>query len=334
MSEHMDHTQETHNAPSAQTKAVGLGAEKSKTPEGGGGYGAPELGAKGEFTRGVWVVAYREVLRLWRDRPRMFSSLFLPLLLFVILGAGFGKVIGAMSPNVNFIQFLFPGIVAQTVFMTSLFSGLSVVWDREFGFMKELLVAPISRSGIVVGKVVGGAALALAQGFIILGVAPVVGIAITLPMLANLAVLLVIVSMAMSTLGILIASRMRSQQGFQVVMQLLILPLMFLSGVFFPLNNVPEWLQVASLLNPLTYGVDAIRHAFLDPQALLMGIDSMQVGDSSSMLMAKLMQSSDSANLGVVIQGHTMTMWQDAAVMAFSGVITGALAVWAFTQQD
>ena len=267
----------------------------------------------GEFFRGLWVVAYRELLRLAHDRARLLSSLAQPLLFFVMFGAGFGRLIGGMTPGVNFIQFLFPGIIAQTVFMTSIFSGLSVVWDREFGFLRELLVAPISRFGIVAGKVLGGAILALIQAAAILCLAPVLGVHLTLGIVLTVTPLLVLFSFALSSLGILMASRIGSQQGFQMMMQLFIMPMIFLSGAFFPLNRAPEWLSLVSRLNPLTYGVDAIRHAFLDPTAGAGG---------------------HALPFSVVWFGHPMTVWQDAAIMGAIGIVLLAAAIKAFATQE
>lgn len=269
-----------------------------------------------EFVRGFWVVAYREIVRLVRDRSRMISSFAMPILFLIIFGAGFNRTIGGLAPGVNFIQFLFPGIVAQTVFMNSIFSGLSVVWDREFGFLRELLIAPISRTGIVFGKMLGGAGVALAQGILILALAPFVKVTLTVALVLKLLPLLALLALTLSSLGILLATRMRSQQGFQVLMQLLIFPMIFISGVFFPLNNVPGWLKAISELNPLTYGVDAIRQLFLAGQALPGGAPLSAAG------------------LGLTILGHTMTLWEDVLVMAAVGAVLMGLAVASFSRQE
>lgn len=292
-----------------QAAATGEAAQAvTARPQGrAGGFG-------GEFVRGFWVVAYRELLRLGHDRARLISSLAQPLLFFVMFGAGFGRLIGGMTPGVNFIQFLFPGIVAQTVFMTSIFSGLSVVWDREFGFLRELLVAPISRSGIVAGKIFGGAVIAVVQAAAVLILAPFLKVHLTAGILLTVAPLLVLFSLTLSSLGILLASRIGSQQGFQMMMQLFIMPMIFLSGAFFPLNRVPGWLSFISRLNPLTYGVDAIRHAFLDP--------TIPAGAHAVM------------PFGVIWFGHVMTVWQDAAIMAVIGLVLLAAAIRAFATQE
>jgi ABC-2 type transport system permease protein len=275
---------------------------------------APTTPPSGEFVRGFVVVANRELTRLLHDRARMISSLAQPLMFFVIFGAGFNRMISSASlaPGIGFIQFLFPGIVAQTVFMTSIFSGLSVVWDREFGFLRELLVAPISRLGIVFGKVVGSTILAMIQATIIMLLAPLLHVQVTLAMLLLLYPMLALVSLSMSCLGILLASRMRSQQAFQMVMQLFIFPMIFLSGIFFPLTNVPGWLSTISKFNPLTYGVDAVRHVFLDPVTSAAG----------------------HRYVGVVVFGHPMEIFSESIIMLASSVIMLMLALWAFSRQE
>ncbi len=260
-----------------------------------------------DVLRGIWVIAYRELLRFVQERSRLLSSFAMPLLFLVIFGAGFTRTIGTMTPGVDFVQFIFPGIIAMTVLMNSVMSGLSVVWDREFGFLKEILVAPLGRTGIVLGKAVGSATVAVLQGTVMLLLAPLVGVKVTPLLVVQLVPLLVIISVSLSGLGILVASRMRSQQGFQLIVQLIIFPLIFLSGVFFPVNNVPVWLEVFSKANPLTYGVDAIRQLFLAGSAEV---------------------------TGVTVFGHTMTVLQDVAVVACFGTILLLLAAWSFGKQE
>ena len=259
-----------------------------------------------EIWRGTWVVAYRELLRFVNERSRIISSLAFPLLFLVIFGAGFGNTIGSLAPGVNFIQFIYPGLVAMTVLTSSLFAGVSVVWDREFGFLREILVAPIGRTGIVLGKALGATVSALLQVAILLVLAPLLGVSLTLPMLVALIPFVIVLSLGLSGLGLLIATFMTSQQGFQLFIQLLIFPLIFLAGVFFPVNNVPIWLEVISKLNPLTYGVDAIRQIFLG----------------------------SAAGLGVTVFGHTMSVLEEFLVVGGLGAILFALAVVAFNRQE
>jgi ABC-2 type transport system permease protein len=259
-----------------------------------------------EIWRGTWVVAYREILRFVSDRSRMLSSFAMPLLFLVIFGAGFTKVMGPLARGVNFIQFMYPGIIAMTVLTSSLFAGISVVWDREYGFLKEILVAPLGRTGIVFGKAAGGTVVALLQALVMLVLAPIVGVSLTPTMVLKLIPVVIILSLALSGLGILIASFMQSQQGFQVLIQILIFPLIFLAGVFFPVNDVPVWMEITSKVNPLTYGVDAIRQIFLG----------------------------SGLGLGVTVLGHTMTVLNDVLVIGVLGAVLLGGAVLAFNRQD
>jgi ABC-2 type transport system permease protein len=251
------------------------------------------------------VIAYRELLRFVQDRPRMFSSFSMPIIFLIIFGAGFGRLIGQMMPGVDYIQFMYPGILAMTVLMTSVMSGVSIVWDREFGFLKEVLVSPLSRSGVLAGKAVGAATIAIIQGAIMLVLAPIVNVPINLGTVLALLPLLLILSLSLSGLGLLIGARMRSQQGFQIVMQLVIFPMMFLSGIFFPVSGVATWLEVLSKLNPVTYGIDAIRQVFLGTEVA-----------------------------GVTVFGHTMGIVDSAIVVAMVGVVFLTTALWAFNKQE
>jgi ABC-2 type transport system permease protein len=264
------------------------------------------VGAVTETWRGIWVVAYRELLRFVSERSRMLSSFAMPLLFLVIFGAGFNRAIGVLAPGVHYIQFMFPGIVAMTVLMSSLFAGISVVWDREFGFLKEILVAPLARTGIVLGKAIGGTGVALVQALLLLVLAPFLGVKLSVGLVLTLIPVVVLLSLGLSGLGILIASFMQSQQGFQLLIQILIFPLIFLAGVFFPVNNVPLWMEVISKVNPLTYGVDAIRQVFL-------GSD---------------------LGLGVSVFGHTLSLATEMLMVAVLGAVLLGGAVVSFNRQE
>lgn len=194
----------------------------------------------------------------------------------------------------------------MTVLTSSLMAGVSVVWDREFGFLREVLVAPIGRTGIVLGKALGATITSLLQVLVMLILAPILGVPLSLQTVVELIPVVVILALGLSGLGILIATFMTSQQGFQLIIQLLIFPLIFLAGVFFPVNNLPVWLEFVSKVNPLTYGVDAIRQIFL--------------GSSPA--------------LGVTVLGHTMTMLEEIAVVGALGTVLLTGAVIAFNRQD
>ncbi|MDO9334433.1 MAG: ABC transporter permease [Dehalococcoidales bacterium] len=263
-----------------------------------------------EQFRGIWVIAYRDLLRFLQERTRLISAFAMPILFLIIFGAGFKNVIGPMAPGVDFVQFIYPGIIAMTTLMVSLMSGLSIVWDREFGFLREVLVAPLSRSSIVLGKVIGTAIISLGQTVIMLVLAPFLQVELSLILILKLIPILIIISIAISGLGILMASRMRSQQGFQLLVQIVIMPMTFLSGVLFPVNNVAVWLSVISKLNPLTYGVDAVRQIFL--------------GVTTTPTQA----------IGVTVFGHTMGVLEDTLIVIGLGIIFLVLAVLSFSKQD
>ena len=262
-----------------------------------------------EVYRGAWVVAYREVVRFVADRSRLLPSLTYPLLFLAIFGAGFNNVIGSMAGGVNLIQFQYPGIIAMAVLTNSLFAGVSVASDREFGFLKEILVAPLSRIGIVLGKAAGASSVALLQVMVLLVLAPIVGVSVGVDTVLALVPVVIILSLGLSGLGILIASFAQSQQGFQTWMQLLVFPMIFLAGVFFPVDSAPVWMEVLSKVNPVTYGVDAIRQIFLG---------SGPAG----------------AGLGVTVAGHIMTLVEEVALTGVLGVFLIAGAVWAFGRQE
>jgi ABC-2 type transport system permease protein len=229
----------------------------------------------------------------------------MPLLFLVIFGAGLKNSMGPLAPGVDFLQFMYPGIIAMSVLMTSFMGGMSVVWDREFGFLKEVLVAPLSRSGVALGKTLGGATVAMLQGILLLVLAPIVGADLTPLLVLKLIPLMLLLAVTVSAFGILIASRIQSMQAFPMVMQIVVFPLVFLSGVFFPVSNVPVWLEVIAKINPVTYGVDAIRQLFLTTDG----------------------------GLSVSLFGHTMGIAEDLAIVTAFGALAVIAAMWSFEKQ-
>jgi ABC-2 type transport system permease protein len=209
---------------------------------------------------GVYRIWLRELIRYWRDKGRIVSSLVQPLLFLVIFGGGFSFVkIG----NINYQSFLFPGIVAMSLITISIASGISVIWDREFGFLKEILVAPVSRISIFIGKALGGCTTALIQGIIVLSLSFLIGVSIPMHSLLMAIPLMLIISLGIVSIGLIIASLIETFENFGIIMNFLVFPLIFLSGAFFPLAEAPQWLKVVSYANPVTYGVESLRQILI-----------------------------------------------------------------------
>jgi ABC-2 type transport system permease protein len=212
--------------------------------------------------RKIYALWYREVLRYWREKSRILSSLILPLLWLVVFGSGLR---GIQLPGTETYQtYIFPGILGMTLLFTSVFSGISVIWDREFGFLKEILVAPVSRPTIVIGKALGSGTSALIQGTLLLPLSYLVGVHLLPISFLLLLPTMVLIAVGLVSVGLLIASLMTSMEGFNFIMSLVIMPMFFTSGALFPLTSAPAWLRYLSYINPLTYGVDVLRWASLN----------------------------------------------------------------------
>jgi ABC-2 type transport system permease protein len=223
--------------------------------------------------RAIYTIWLREFKAFLRDRGRLVGMVGQPLLYLLVLGQGIASGLTInRAPGVGYLPFIFPGILAMGVLFTSMFSAISIIWDREFGFLKEVLVAPVPRWAVAVGKVLGGATTAVLQSAILVLVAPLAGVYPTPRMVVELLLLCFLISVAITSLGTAIAARMRSMQGFQMIMNFLVLPLFFLSGAMFPLASAPAWMRALMVLDPLTYGVDALRHVVLSGAGLPAGL--------------------------------------------------------------
>jgi ABC-2 type transport system permease protein len=211
----------------------------------------------------IYTIWLRNMKRYFRSKSRIIGSLAQPLLFFLVLGFGLGSVISASSSGgVSYLKFIAPGIVAMSVLFTSIFSGIQIIWDRQFGFLKETLIAPVSRTSIMIGQTFGGASAALIQGFIVFIIAFLIG-GLTLQIGILIAILfMILIGIAFTALGIAVASRMRDMQGFQLIINFVVMPLFFLSGALFPLTS-SSVLKTIAYANPLTYGVDGIRYGIL-----------------------------------------------------------------------
>ena len=212
--------------------------------------------------RPIYVICLREFIKFFREKSRLLGTLARPVLWLFVVGNGMSALI---RPQVGFsyVQFIFPGMIGMTILFSSIFSSISIVWDREFGFMKEMLVAPISRLSIVIGKAISGTFISVAQAVIILALIPFLGIRITAMQFIEVVAVSILVSFCITSLGILIAARLTSFDGFNIIMNFLVMPMLFLSGAMYPVTSMPAALRHLTQLNPLTYGIDAFKHVLL-----------------------------------------------------------------------
>ncbi len=209
----------------------------------------------------VYILWLRQLKRYYRSRSRIFGSLAQPLLFLFALGFGFGPIFQRAGGG-NYIDFLAPGVIAQAILFTAVFSGIELIWDRQFGFLKETLVAPVSRFSIMVGRTLGGATIATLQGVIVLFLSLFVGFHLhSLADIPMAILIMFIMSLFFTAVGTAIASTLEDFQGFQLIMNFLVLPLFFLSGALFPLKGLPPVLTLIARLDPLSYGVDGLRDA-------------------------------------------------------------------------
>ena len=212
--------------------------------------------------RGIYTLWRRETKRFTRERTRFVSSFVQPLLWLVIFGAGLGSALRS-SMGLNYQEFIFPGIIGQTLLFTSMFMGVSVIWDRQFGFLKEIMVAPISRVSIFTGKMLGVSTDSMIQGMIVLMLGFVIGVHITFSMVIAVLPLMLLITLGVVCIGLTLASFMTSLESYGTIMTFVNLPMFLLSGALFPVNNLPSWLKAVVYINPLTYGVDAMRAVIL-----------------------------------------------------------------------
>ncbi|HEY5927496.1 MAG TPA: ABC transporter permease [Kofleriaceae bacterium] len=258
--------------------------------------------------RAIRIVWHRDLIRFWHDKPRMAASILQPVLYLFVFGTGMGA---GMKPtgDLDLRVFLYPGVMAMATLFTCFFSAGSIVWDREFGFMREMLVAPVRRSAILIGKAFGGATAGMVQGVIVLAMGPLVGVELTPLLVLTLLVELTILAFAITSIGVLVAVKIKSFQAFMALVQIIIMPMFFLSGALFPIRGLPTWLHVATLLDPLTYAVDPMRRAVLS-----------QVGEGSAH--------------GVTWSGWTVPTIVELAIVAGTGIIALAFAAREFGKPE
>lgn len=265
--------------------------------------------------RAVESIWRRELIRFYRHRLRIVTSLVQPLLFLFVLGSGLSPVITEAGHQFDFRTFLFPGALAMAVLFPAIMSAVSIVWDREFGFLREMLVAPVSRTSLVVGKCLGGATVATCQGVFLLCLAGLVGVPYDPVLLATIVVELAVLAIVFSAVGILLAGRIAGVDSFQAVLQFFVVPMFFLSGALFPLQRLPSWLGLATKLNPLTYGVDLVRRSVFA---------RLSVPDP---VMSNL-------SAGVTWNGWILPMWFELSLVLVLGVTVLMAAVREFSKAE
>ncbi len=210
----------------------------------------------------VYTIWLRNIKRYLRSKSRIAGSLGMPLFFLLVLGFGLNSVVRIPGSKQDYMGFIVPGIIAMTVMFTSVFSGIQIIWDKQFGFLKETLVAPVSRLEIMLGQTLGGATTAFIQGFIILVISLFIGSGhhATISGFLIASLFMVLIGLSFTAFGIAIASKMEDMHGFQLIMNFVIFPIFGLSGALFPIDSLPGWLQSLTLVDPLTYGVEGIRY--------------------------------------------------------------------------
>ncbi|HXQ90788.1 MAG TPA: ABC transporter permease [Acidimicrobiales bacterium] len=268
----------------------------------------------GSELRTIGMVWQRELIRFVRTRTRILSSFVQPILFLFVLGYGMSTLVGTTG-GFDFKKFVFPGIVSMSVVTTAMFSAISIVWDREFGFLREMLVAPVSRGALVIGKTLGGASVATVQGSIMLALAPLIGVHLTALLVVEVVGLELLMAVAITSFGVFVASRIQRMEGFQVVMQLLLFPMLFLSGALFPLKGLPAWLAVITRINPLTYAVDPLRHVVFAAQHMPPAAAAR-------------------FSTGVTLFGYTLPLGAEIAVVGVFAVVFLGFAIAAFGRPE
>jgi ABC-2 type transport system permease protein len=266
----------------------------------------------------IYTIWLREAKLASRERARIIATVAQPLIYLAILGRGITSGMRLTSAgNIDYIKFMYPGVIGMSILFTSIFSAISIIWDREFGFLKEVLVAPVARWAVAIGKSFGGATVAIVQVAILICIAPLVGISLSPGIVVQMLLLGFLMSFAVTSLGIIVASRMQSMQSFQMVMNFLVMPLYFLSGAMFPMASAPAWMKTLMMIDPLTYGVDAIRNVVFSSTMIA-------AGDVAKPLV-------DVARQAGLIR---WTLAFDISLMALTALVLSAAGAWTFSRSQ
>lgn len=267
--------------------------------------------------RAVVMVWRRELIRFSRNRLRIVTALVQPVLFLFVLGTGLSSLMGRGlgAGGSSFRTFMFPGVVAMTVLFTAIFSSISIVWDREFGFLREMLVAPVRRGALIVGKCAGGATVATLQALIMLALAGLVHVPYSPVLIVTLVGEMLLAAVTITALGTAMASRMAQVESFQVVIQFVVLPLFFLSGALFPLRALPVWLAVLTKIDPLAYVVDPMRRAVFAHVSTTPAVRALFGG-------------------GITWNGWPVPVGVELGLTAVIGAVLLTVAVYAFGRTD
>jgi ABC-2 type transport system permease protein len=275
----------------------------------------PERGLRHDL-RAVSIVWRRELIRFRTDRLRAITALIQPVLFLFVLGTGLSTLAGAGMPSgVSFKTFIYPGVLAMSVLFTAIFSAASIVWDREFGFLREILVAPVSRASIVIGKCLGGATIATFQGIIFLLLAGFADVPYNPVLIVTLIGELLLLSFTLTAFGVMMAARIKQFQAFMALTQMLVLPLFFLSGALYPLTGLPAWLSVLTRIDPLTYIVGPMRHAVFSHLTIAPVVEQRLAP-------------------GVTWAGWPVPIWLSIGVVAIMGLAMMAVAIAEFRKTE
>ncbi len=232
----------------------------------------------------IYIMWLRQLKRYFRSKPRMIGSLGQPLIFLLAFGFGFGKIFSQAGKG-DYLQFLAPGVISMSILFTGVFSGVEIIWDRQFGFLKETLVAPVPRLHIMIGRTLGGATVALLQGMIVFGLAYLFGFRPSLSALPLALVFMFLIALLFTAAGTALASQVNDMQSFPLIMNFLFMPLFFMSGAMFPLSELPKGMALVTTLNPLSYGIDGLRAALGQTAFYGSGLDFMVLSLCSALLL-------------------------------------------------
>jgi ABC-2 type transport system permease protein len=288
-------------------------ARERRAP-GPAGVRVPPRSLRGEL-RAIKAVWWRELIRFRSDRLRLITALVQPLLFLFVLGSGLQQLSSASTHGVDLKTFIYPGVLCLAVMFTAMFSAASVVWDREFGFLREMMVAPVRRSSIVIGKCVGGATVAGMEGVILIALAWAVHVPYSITLVLGIFALQLLLAFTITAFGVMAAVRVKQMQSFMGLMQMVVMPMFFLSGALFPVTNLPGWLAFLNRIDPLTYAVDPMR------QLVFSHLDISQTAR-------------DALAPSITWFGWEVPALLSAGVVLALGLVMLAIAIWEFSATD